>query len=146
MEYDNRQAVPDGEDMRIIFPEGLFGFEEYHTFIRFNIEEVIEALFYIQSEEEALMTFFLMLHLLLKADYCPRLSDADKKALGVSEEEELSYYVLCVTKEPAEESTVNLKCPIVINAATRQARQVVLEAEDYRMRHPLKEFSGKEGV
>lgn len=146
MEYDNRQAAPDGEDMRIIFPEGLFGFEEYHTFIPFSIEEDNEAMFFLQSEEEAHLSFIIMDPFLLKADYCPHLSDADKKALGVSEEEELSYYVLCVTKEPAEESTVNLKCPIVINAATRQARQVVLDAEEYGLRHPLKEFSSKEGA
>ena len=146
MEYENRQTIPEGEEMRITFLEGLFGFEEYHTFIPFAVEEGNDTILLLQSEEEEHLSFMIMDPFLLKGDYCPCLSDADKKALGVSQEEDLACYVLCVTKEPVEESTVNLKCPIVINPATGEARQVVLEAEDYRMRHPLKEFSGKEGV
>lgn len=146
MEYENRQAVPDGDDTRIYFPEGLFGFEEYHTFIPFSVEEDNEAVFCLQSEEEENLSFLILDPFLLKSDYSPQLTSADFSALGAEKEDELSYYVLCVTKDPAEESTVNLKCPIVINPAARRAKQVVLDSEEYGMRHPLKEFSNKEGA
>ena len=41
-------------------------------------------------------------------------------------------------------STVNLKCPVAINVETRTARQVILDTEEYEMRHPLAEFGRKE--
>ena len=41
-------------------------------------------------------------------------------------------------KNPVSDSTVNLKCPLVIHPETRQARQVIMER--YEMRHPLAEF------
>ena len=53
----------------------------------------------------------------------------------------MGYYVLCVVKNPVSDSTVNLKCPVAINPETRVAYQVILDTEDYEMRHPLAEFS-----
>ena len=55
---------------------------------------------------------------------------------------ELGFYVLCAVKNPVSDSTVNLKCPLVIHPETRQARQVIMER--YEMRHPLAGFSRRE--
>lgn len=40
--------------------------------------------------------------------------------MGVSSSQDLCYYVLCVVREPVGESTVNLKCPIVIHAEEKK--------------------------
>ena len=55
----------------------------------------------------------------------------------MSDSRELCYYALCVVREPVADSTVNLRCPIVVNDQTRQALQVILDSRDYGMRHPL---------
>jgi len=81
---------------------------------------------------------------MLKEDYNPVLSKEDYNMLGTSDEKDLSYYVFCVIANAAEESTVNLKCPIVVNHVTRQARQVILNSEEYGFRHLLKEFEKEE--
>ena len=41
--------------------------------------------------------------------------------MGVSSSQDLCYYVLCVVREPVGESTVNLKCPIVIHAEEKKS-------------------------
>ena len=75
----------------------------------------------------------------LKPDYAPELEEAELRQFGVEEVGDLGFYVLCVVKNPVADSTVNLKCPLVIHPETREARQVIMER--YEMRHPLAEFS-----
>ena len=74
----------------------------------------------------------------LKPDYAPELERGELKAFGVKEAGELGFYVLCAVKNPVSESTVNLKCPLVVHPETREARQIIMER--YEMRHPLAEF------
>ena len=43
---------------------------------------------------------------------------------------------------PVQESTLNFKCPVVVNPDSRRAIQVILESDAYHMRHRLAEFQG----
>ena len=79
----------------------------------------------------------------LKPDYAPRLSEEELQLMGVKCSEELCYYVMCVVKEPVGESTVNLRCPVVVNPDLHRAMQVILDTDAYQMRHRLDEFSQK---
>ena len=81
----------------------------------------------------------------LDGGYAPQLHPEELEELGVKESTELCYYVFCAVKNPVSTSTVNLKCPIVINDDTRKCMQVILEGDDYGMRHLLAEFEEKEG-
>ncbi|MCI8453616.1 MAG: flagellar assembly protein FliW [Lachnospiraceae bacterium] len=129
----------------IEFPDGIFGFEEEKKFLPVMLEEDSDAVLYLQSERNEHLAFVVMNPFLLKEDYHPVLSETDREKLEASSEEELSYYCLCVVGASVEESTVNLKCPIVVNTVTRKARQVILDSEEYGFRHYLKEF-GKAGT
>ena len=81
----------------------------------------------------------------LDGSYTPVLQPEELQELGVSDSTELCYYVLCVVKNPVSSSTVNLQCPVVVNDRTRQCMQVILEGDQYGMRHPLSEFQTEEG-
>ena len=81
----------------------------------------------------------------LKPDYAPRLTTPELKAMGVERSEDLCFYTLCVVRSPVADSTVNLRCPVVINDGTRRAMQVILEDKEYHMHHLLSEFGRKEG-
>ena len=80
----------------------------------------------------------------LDPNYAPVLSDEELYLMGVSSSQDLCYYVLCVVREPVGESTVNLKCPIVIHAEEKKAVQVILDTGTYHMRHRLSEFRSEE--
>ena len=61
--------------------------------------------------------------------------------LAVSRSDELCYYVMCVVRYPVWASTLNLRCPLVINPYLHRGMQVILDTDAYHMRHRLDEFS-----
>lgn len=126
------------------FSNGLFGFEEEKQFLLLPFAGGAGNLLCFQSVKTAGLAFVAMNPFSLKDDYAPILQKAELQALGVQRSEDLCYYVLCVVRNPVSESTVNLKCPVVINEDTHQAAQVILESGDYEMRHLLSQLGQKE--
>jgi len=149
MSEEKQQDMIQYEEKDLIhFEDGLFGFEEYKKFVPLAVDEEDDsgAMIYLQSVDEEQLSFLMMNPFLLMEEYDPKLSRDDNKALDIKKEEDMACYVICVIKDTPEESTVNLRCPVVINVLTRQARQVILDTDQYGLRHMLKEFSDKEGA
>ena len=133
------------EEQILHFPKGLFGFEEEKRFFLLPFQGGGGSLLCFQSADTPALAFAAMNPFFLKPDYKPVLTGEELQALGVERSEELCFYALCVARNPAAESTVNLRCPVVINDRTRQAMQVILDTEEYRMHHLLSEFARKRG-
>ena len=130
----------------LTFPKGLFGFEEETSFLLLAFSEE-GTLFSLQSIRDPELAFTLMHPFSLAPDYAPVLPKEELKALGVAASEDLYYYVTCTVKEPAGESTINMKCPLAINPDTRTGVQVILDDDKWEMRHKLSEFAaGKDGA
>lgn len=130
----------------IHFKEGLFGFEDKKDYVPLPFEEDSDAVICLQSVDRPETAFVVMNPFLLDETYHPMIQEVDKKAIGSPKEEDISYYVICVVRETVAESTVNLKCPVVVNAVTREAKQVILEGTKYKFHHPLNQFQGKGGL
>ena len=128
----------------ITFPAGLFGFEEEREFLLLPFEGSAGTLLCFQSVHTPALAFVAMDPFALMSDYTPVLQPQELNELGVTDSQELGFYVLGVVKKPVADSTVNLKCPVAINPETRVARQVILEADTYEMCHPLDQFGSKE--
>jgi len=136
IEYDPKDILT--------FPEGLFGFEEEHQFLLLPFAGSEATLLCLQSVNTPSLAFVVMNPFSLNPDYAPILQETELQALSVTQSEELCYYVLCVVRQPVSDSTVNLKCPVVINDDTRTCMQVILDTTEYEMRHPLSEFGSRE--
>lgn len=135
------------EEAEIIrFAAGLFGFEEEREFLLLPFEGSAGTLLCFQSVQTPALAFVAMDPFALLPEYAPVLQPQELEELGVSDSQELGFYVLCVVKKPVSDSTVNLKCPVAINPDTRAARQVILESDVYEMRHSLAQFSTEEGA
>lgn len=93
-----------------------------------------------QSLKTPSLAFIAMNPFSLDPTYAPVLTPEELKLMEVETSQELCYYVLCAVREPVSESTVNMKCPVVINDQSRRAVQVILEQGDYIMRHRLGSF------
>ena len=132
------------EDELIYFPEGLFGFEQYKRFAPLPVEEDSDAILCLQSAEDEDLSFIIMNPFYLEDGYHPELTPKDYERLGTDDGGQISFYVICVIGESPEKSTVNLKCPIAVNTVSRRALQVILESEEYYMRHALSEFQKRE--
>ena len=140
----HEKSYENGSVKSIYFEEGLFGFENFKEFIPVAVEEDSDAILMLKSTEEDGPSFVLMNPFFLKEDYAPDIAQEDLNSLGEATKQDYLCYVICVARTPIETSTVNLRCPIVINTATRKGRQVILGRGEYGFRHPLAEFIGKE--
>ncbi len=134
--YDKNEAI------HII--NGLIGFEAYTEYLPIPFHEDNDSLISLQSLEDETLSFILMNPFGILADYSPSLSDEELKELDAEASEDLSYYVVCVIRDSVAESTVNLKAPLVVNARTRQARQIILDQSEYTFRHVLGDMMKEE--
>ena len=133
----------DIEDGGVLdFPAGLFAFEEEKKFVLLPFEGSESTLLCLQSVQNEGLAFVVMNPFALCPEYTPVLQPAALERLGVTDSRALCYYVMCVVRDPVSDSTLNLKCPVVINDETNQAMQVILEGGGYGMRHKLAEFGG----
>ncbi len=136
-------AITCAQEDILHFPEGLFGFEEEREFFLLPFEGSDGSLLCFQSAATPSLAFVAMNPFSLKSDYTPVLTGEELRAMEAQRSEDLCFYVLCVVREPVAGSTVNLRCPVVINDRTRRAMQVILESRDYEMHHLLAEFGPK---
>lgn len=128
----------------IHFDEGLFGFEKYRSYLPIAVEEGSDAVIVLQNVEDENLSFTIMNPFLLVSDYDPSVNVEELKSLGEAKESDYSWYVICTSRTPVKKSTVNLKCPIVVNTVTGKAKQVILERSEYGFRHTLEELTQKE--
>ena len=135
----------DADDV-LSFPSGLYGFDDEREFLLIPFEGSEGSLLCLQSRKTSALAFILMDPFALQPDYTPVLQRAELSALGVKNSGDLCYYVMCVVKQPVGDSTVNLKCPVAINPDTRVCVQVILDSEEYQMRHLLSSLKNGKGA
>ena len=140
----------------IHFPYGVFGFEDMKRFVVINFDagnavgdgtddggesdesaEGGDGLLCLQSLDDAELAFVILNPFIADAAYEPKLADSDMSELRIGDATPVSFYAITVVHENLTESTVNLKCPIVINCESRTAKQVILDSDRYSLRHPL---------
>lgn len=117
------------------FKDGIFGFEDEKEFALLQFSEEESFLLCLQSIKTPYLAFTVINPFMLMPNYKPMLNDEELKQMQVEESEDLCFYNMCRIKKPVSDSTINLRCPIVINDCTRQAKQVILD--DYEMRFPF---------
>ena len=132
-------GIEVAEEDVVTFEGAIFGFEEYKKFVFLFQEDVSEHFVWLQSVEEPDLCFILVEPELVAPGYRPGLPRDVQALLGPGE---YMFWLIAVIREEFQDSTVNLKSPIVINPATRRAAQIILE-EDYSLQHPL--LANKEG-
>lgn len=106
------------------FPEGIAGFPQARSFVLQDLDE--EGTFQLlECVEEPELSMVVCVPWLLFPDYAPEVDEATQAALGLGRPEDAIVFVT-VTVEPEEESLYcNLLGPFVVNAASREGRQVV---------------------
>ncbi len=128
------------EDL-ITIPDGLFGFTELKYYLPLQLNPDDDSVIMLQSTEQTGVVFALINPNYLCSDYTPELTPEELSFLEVPESGELSFYVICITRDNYLENTVNLKCPIAINPKTRKGMQLILDDARYDYRHLLSSFN-----
>lgn len=127
------------DDEKIIhFPSGIIGFPELTDFALVHDEEKgIGAIHWLQSVQEPGFAMPVMDPLIVCPDYNPEVDDELIKPVGEIDPEELLVLVTVTVPGDLTRMSVNLKGPIIINAAEKKACQVIIEGEQYIVKFPI---------
>ena len=126
-------------DEKIIhFPSGIIGFPEMTDFALVHDEEKgVGAIHWLQSVQEPAFAMPVMDPLLVRPDYNPEIDDELLKSIGELIPEEMLVLVTVTVPGDLTKMSVNLRGPIIINAAEKKACQVIIEGEDYAVKYPI---------
>ena len=137
----------DIKDPRIVtmMEGGILGFSHLKSFVLL-IPDQDKPFWWLQSIEDGNVAFIVTDPCRVSATYEPELSTKDAKILNIQNSNEIAMLcIVTVNKTPRLKITVNLRAPIIINTKDMVARQVVLERDDYDIRHEIKRMQENDG-
>lgn len=119
---------------QLTFVEPPFGLEPLTDFTLTDVEGST-GLFALTAERDEGIRLFVLDAAAYLADYAPVITDEQCTTLGVTSPDEV---LLLVVANPGEGGvTVNLLAPIVVNAHTGVAAQIILEGDEWPLRAEL---------
>ncbi|MDO5402257.1 MAG: flagellar assembly protein FliW [Eubacteriales bacterium] len=131
----------DIEDGKILtFEKGIIGFDDFkeYTIIYDSEKEEDTAIMWLQSLDEPSLALPVMKPEIVWPDYDPVVEDEIINSLG-GDIKNANLLVLCTLTVPSDltKMTCNLKAPIIINADTLKAVQLIADNDDYMVRYPI---------
>lgn len=128
-------------DKIINFENGIIGFPNLTDFaLIYDAEKGNDVgIRWMQSIQEPAFAMPVMDPLLVKEDYNPEVEDELLKPLGGVDPEQLLVLVTVTVPKDLTKMTVNLKGPMVINADTKKACQIIVD-DEYDVKYPVYEI------
>lgn len=130
----------DIEEEKIIsFPKGIIGFPDLKRFtLIFDEEKGVNAgIRWLQSVEEPAFAMPVMDPLMVKIDYNPTVEDELLEPIGEINPDTLLVLVTVTVPKEIEKMSVNLKGPIIINADSRKACQIIVDGDENEVKFPI---------
>lgn len=130
----------DIEDSKIIhFVGGLVGFPDMTDFALIHDEEDAsgEGIQWLQSMQEGNFAMPVLNPLCVVSDYNPIIEDDLLVPLGEMKADDMLVLVTVTVPNDITKMTVNLKGPIIINAANCKASQVIADGENCQVKFPI---------
>ena len=134
IESERLGSVEVDETKVLTFADGLLGFPDAQRFALVDASDD-GTYFWLQSLDDPHLAFLAAIPWAFFPDYEPELSRSDQEAMAITDPSEVM--VLCLLTITEEAVTANLLGPLVVNAETREGRQIVLDNSDYSARVPL---------
>ncbi len=129
----------DTKDSKLIeFPLGIPGFEELRHFIILEIGQT-KPIYWLQSTENKYIALPVILTFEILDDYYIDIRENELEDLFVESQTDLLVMNVVVIPEQAENMTVNLAAPIVINAKRGIGKQIIIDAQTLPIRWPVYE-------
>ncbi len=120
----------------ISFKEGLLGFESLKKF--FVVDPGDQTLIlWLQSIEDESVAFPIIEPKIFNPEYIVKLLPAELTSLDLENLNTASVYTVLTIPQNVTDMSANLKAPIVINNASKMARQIVLQDSKLEVRYPM---------
>lgn len=140
--YFGELSYSEGDALQ--FSDGLFGFEEEKEFVPIYFDESDHSILCLQSTQHPDLAFIIVNPFSIDPSYNPHLADEELAMIDATQDTLVAFFSVCVVRQPITDSTVNLRCPIVINTENNHAKQFILEDTSYSFKHPFAKNPQKE--
>jgi flagellar assembly factor FliW len=125
------------ESRAITFAEGIVGFPEDKKYILME-HKPGSPFMWLQSLSSPGLAFVVMNPFQVFPDYLKDISPEEENTLKPgSNETVMIFSIVTIPSGRADESTVNLMGPVVIDPEIKEGKQVILANSGYSHRHPL---------
>ena len=129
------------ERQKVIFPQGLFGFDDYKEYVLLDAEH--QPFFWLQSVNDQEIAFVLINPFLFRPDYEVNITNEELAEIGITSPENALIFVIVTIPQDGSPMTANLQGPLVINKDKMSGMQAVLSDVKWRTRHDIiAELSG----
>nr|WP_330405305.1 flagellar assembly protein FliW [Clostridioides difficile] len=122
--------------MKVTLKKGILGFENLKEYELLDIEDN-DSLKEFNSTEEEGIGFVVVSPFEIINEYEIVLNQETIEKLEVKSPKDVVLFNIITLGQTFEESTVNMKAPIVINIRNNFGMQIILQDEKYLIRHPL---------
>ena len=120
---------------KLYFPEGLFGFENYHEYYLADVD--IAPFLLLQEKDNEHIGFIVCDPFLFFEDYEFELDDQTLNYLKIKDKDDILILVIITLSDQLEDITANLLGPLVINRRTHEGIQYIINSEKYTTKHKL---------
>lgn len=118
----------------IHFEEGLPSFEDEKEYVILPFGEESPFLI-LQSIKSSSLGFVITSPFDFFNDYAVNLSDSTIEKLKIENEEQVAIFSILTVQDPFQNTTANLRGPVVINAQEQLGKQIVLNDDKYTTKH-----------
>ena len=133
------------EKQKINFPQGLYGFEEYNSYVLLDAEH--PPFYWLQSVDDKDVAFVLINPFLFCPGYEVNIANDELEEVGITSPEEALIFAIVTIPPDGGSMTANLQGPLVINRDNMTGKQAVLPDIRWRTRHDIiAELNGTERV
>jgi len=123
------------ERQKIIFPQGLFGFETLTEYLLLDAER--QPFYWLQSVEVEQVAFVLVSPFLFRPDYEVNISNEELAEIGIHSPEKALIFSIVTIPPDGSPMTANLQGPLVINRDTRTGKQAILSDVRWKTKHDI---------
>ena len=124
------------EKQKIHFVRGILGFEDIKYYYLLDTDDT-SPFYWLQAENIPEIAFVIIDPHYVVSDYKLDIPPKELDDLEVKSSEEILLFAIVTIYEKAEDITVNLLGPIVINKANKKGKQVINQDDTYKIKHPL---------
>jgi flagellar assembly factor FliW len=123
------------ERQKIIFPQGLFGFEKLKDYLLLDAER--QPFYWLQSMDAEEVAFVLVNPFLFRPDYEVNVSNEEVDGIGIRSPEKALIFSIVTIPQDGSPMTANLQGPLIINRDTRMGKQAILTDDRWKTKHDI---------
>ncbi|MFU0782862.1 MAG: flagellar assembly protein FliW [Thermoanaerobacterium thermosaccharolyticum] len=136
IETKNFGLVSYNEEDVLHFDDGIPGFEGLKSFILLIVDEYTPFK-WLQSLDDTNIAFVIIDPKVVVKDYKVEIDEETIRLLEIKDINHVLVYAIVVIPDEIEKMTANLKAPIIVNAENNKGMQILLDNDDYMIKHPI---------